>query len=303
MSEPAPPPLWDRVRAATAHGLAAGALQPIPTTFETVADGGIPFQLRIVDNLRRKSLQRQRVGQRPRAGDADPFLPYDEDLFVADLPPDHVLLLNKFNVLDHHLLIVTRAFADQEELPDPRDLTALATVLAGIDGLGFYNGGEAGGASQPHKHVQLAPYPLAPGLDGTPLDAVLGDAVADGDVLRLPALPFPHALARHALPPDPAAAGELLWREQRRLLRTIGRDPGDAPPPVRQQAPYNLLWTRAWSLAVPRAREKAEGISVNAIGFAGGLLVRDEAERARVREVGPLAILGEVAGGAPLPGE
>jgi ATP adenylyltransferase len=48
-------------------------------------------------------------------------------------------------------------------------------------------------------------------------------------------------------------------------------------------------------LAVPRAREKFEGISVNALGFAGSLFVRDEAEAARVRATGPM-VLAAVAG-------
>ena len=285
-------PLWDRVRAATEHGLAAGALRPIPTTFETVVDGGIPFQLRIVDNLRRKALQRERVGQRPRPEDANPFLPYDEDLFVADLPPSHVLLLNKFNVLEHHLLIVTRAFADQEELPDEADLAALWSVLGEIDGLGFYNGGEEAGASQPHKHLQLAPFPLAEGLPGAPLQAVLDDAEPAGDVLQVPALPLPHAFQwLHGVPGEPTAAAPLLAREVTTVLDAIGVHPGAGAPPLRQRAPYNLLVTRHWLLAVPRRRETVDGISINAIGFAGGLLVRDEKQRARVRARGPLALL------------
>ena len=40
----------------------------------------------------------------------NPFLPYDPDLVVADISDTHVALLNKFNVIDHHLLIVTRCF-------------------------------------------------------------------------------------------------------------------------------------------------------------------------------------------------
>jgi ATP adenylyltransferase/5',5'''-P-1,P-4-tetraphosphate phosphorylase II len=35
----------------------------------------------------------------------NPFLPYEEELHVRALPPHHELLLNKFNVVDHHLLV------------------------------------------------------------------------------------------------------------------------------------------------------------------------------------------------------
>jgi ATP adenylyltransferase len=62
----------------------------------------------------------------------------------------------------------------------------------------------------------------------------------------------------------------------------------------RQRAPYNLLLTRGHILVVPRRVECFEGISVNAIGFAGGLLVRTAAQLERIREVGPLAVLTAV---------
>ncbi len=39
----------------------------------------------------------------------DPFDPHEEALFVQDLGPDHKLLLNKFNVVAHHCLVVTKS--------------------------------------------------------------------------------------------------------------------------------------------------------------------------------------------------
>jgi len=63
----------------------------------------------------------------------------------------------------------------------------------------------------------------------------------------------------------------------------------------RQSRPYCLLVTRQWMLLVPRSREFFEDISVNSLGFAGGLLVRNEAQVERVRTVGPMRILTHVA--------
>jgi ATP adenylyltransferase len=60
-------------------------------------------------------------------------------------------------------------------------------------------------------------------------------------------------------------------------------------------APYNLLVTRRWMLAVPRSRERFDSISVNALGFAGSLFVRDAAEMQRLREARPMRVLKEVA--------
>ena len=84
--------------------------------------------------LNRRRKQEVTAAQRQRA--INPFLPYDEDLYVADLSPTHVCLFNKFNVFEHHLLIVTRQFVDQETPLDRTDFEALAVAMAEIDGLG-----------------------------------------------------------------------------------------------------------------------------------------------------------------------
>ena len=63
-----------------------------------------------------------------------------------------------------------------------------------------------------------------------------------------------------------------------------------------QSAPYNLLLTRRWLMLVPRTREHFERISINAMGFAGSLFVRDGEELGRVEAVGPLTILQAVSG-------
>ncbi len=70
------------------------------------------------------------------------------------------------------------------------------------------------------------------------------------------------------------------------MLKAVGR--GGEP------GPYNLLVTRDWMLLVPRSAEAYESISVNALGFAGSLLVRDERELELVCERGPMAVLREV---------
>ena len=54
----------------------------------------------------------------------NPFLPYDEDLWVAHLSATHTLLLNKFNLVAHHTLVVTREFEAQEAPLSAGDLAA-----------------------------------------------------------------------------------------------------------------------------------------------------------------------------------
>ena len=140
----------DRV-ATTAHR--TGALVSIPTDIRPMTDHGTEFSVRVVGQLTLK------VAAGDGAAARNPFLPYESALYVADLPPRHVCLLNKFNVVERHLLVITRDFASQLETLDAGDFAALAVCLAAGDGLGFYNGGPAAGASQRHKHLQWIPVP------------------------------------------------------------------------------------------------------------------------------------------------
>ncbi len=293
---PLDPPgtLWDQVHRATARGLETGALWSIPTTFRSMEDGGVPFLVRAVDNLRRKASARWQAATEAGGRPANPFLPYDEDLYVAHVSDTHVCLLNKFNVLEHHLLIVTACFEDQTTLLTAADLGALWRSMAEVDGLGFYNGGVEAGASQPHKHLQLAPFPLVPG-GGTalPVDPLLLAACARGGIVDCGELPFVHAaVAVDDLPLDaPDVAAPELRIRYLDLLDAVGLTPDRRAPLPRQAGPYNLLLTRRWMLLLPRGQEFFEGMSLNALAFAGGLLVKDEEELARVEEVGPMALL------------
>ncbi|MCH5377045.1 MAG: phosphorylase, partial [Planctomycetes bacterium] len=134
-----PGTLWQCVERTSQSALRQGALQPIRTEFEFLEDGGIRFFVRVVENLERKARD-NKSDSRP-GGPPNPFLPYDPALYVADAGPDHVCLLNKFNVVDHHLLIVTRHFEHQETPLNERDFAAWWHCLKEYDSLVFYNAG------------------------------------------------------------------------------------------------------------------------------------------------------------------
>jgi len=266
------------IQAATARALATGALQPIDTDAVLHEDAGIRFILRTASSLARKDEARRA----PKV--ADPLGDYDPDLFVAELGPSHYLLLNKFNLLAGHVLIVTRRFEPQERLLTPEDFGALADCLREVDGLGFYNGGAEAGASQGRKHLQLVPVPLAPDSpDAVPMERALD---RDGA-----ALPFAHAFAR--LPH--AASGGDMHALYRTLLRRAGIGAIGPAGGESHGAPYNLLVRRGWMLVVPRTRPCFEAIPLNALGFAGSLFVRSREDLDRVRAVGPMQVLRAVA--------
>lgn len=280
--------LWQRIVRTTEQALAARAMLPIATEYEFVEDGGVAFFVRLLANLWQK--EEARNNERAKGAPGNPFLPPEAALTVAGVTDSHLAVLNKFNVVDHHLLIVTRHFEEQEMLLTPGDFEALIRCMAEYDGLGFYNGGAEAGASQRHKHLQLLPLPLAPSGPAVPLEPLLDRAVYRAGIGSAPDLRFRHALCSL----DSGAAADVFER-YRALLAALGMRAPEAGAPVRQSAPYCLLVTGRWMLLVPRSREFFGDISFNSLAYAGCLLVRDRKQLDRLREYGPLRALRDTA--------
>jgi ATP adenylyltransferase len=269
-----------------------------------VEQGGVRFIVRRLRNRARKEAaeHRQRAAQRQDGPAPNPFLPYDKALFVADISDTHVALLNKYNVVDHHLLIVTRAFEEQRTLLTQADFEALAVCLEQIDGLAFYNAGTVAGASQRHKHLQLVPLPLTTPGPRVPIETLLSQAGPPiGGVDTEAGLPFVHAVTRLGTSEGSSAGPRptALLAAYHTLLKATGLLGDNQPRDGMITPPYNLLITRLWMLLVPRARESYTSISVNALGFAGSLLVRDAGQLQRIKETGPMTVLTEVAVNKP----
>jgi len=287
--------LLGRVNATRLQALKKGALLPIKTRLELL-DGEPPFYVRMVDSLQRKEdAGRTRVR---RAKDFNPFLPYDPDLYVCDLSDTHVCLLNKFNVMDLHILMVTRAFEKQDDLLTCQDFDAIWRCLDQINGLAFFNGGRGAGASQRHKHLQLIPLPVGPDYD-LPFEVLLERAFSCGDETRngFPgigsmALPFLQGvvkLDKHSVSRVRDSRNAYLS-----LLQFAGvwSPEGQSSQPT---APYNLLLTRHYMWLIPRNRECFRGISINALAFAGSLFAKNSEQLALVKETGPLRVLEAVS--------
>ena len=282
-----PGTLWHQIEERTEHALKCGALLSIPTEFEFVEQDGVRFLVRTLSNLVRKDkAKQQQEKQKTSTGkEFNPFLPYEEDLFVADISPPHVCILNKYNVVDHHLLIITREFAEQESLLSLADFQAMEACLTEFDGLVFYNSGKIAGASQRHKHLQMIPLPLTP--DGThiPIAPLLKNAKCNSSIVNIPQLPFLHAFATLN-----STCAETILEIYHQLLAAV-----DLQVDKQQiSGAYNLLVTREWILIVPRSQEGVESISVNSLGFAGTMLVRNSQQMKILKKIGPMNILHQV---------
>jgi sulfate adenylyltransferase (ADP) / ATP adenylyltransferase len=288
--------LWENIVRTTERAIAAGALLPVQTDCEFIEDGGMRFFVRILAGLGRKDEARKKQEAEVHSGkQINPFLPPEKDLVVADISDTHLAVLNKYNVVEHHLLIITRRFEDQDTLLTLSDFEALWLCMAEFNSLGFYNGGREAGASQQHKHLQLVALPLAPEGPAIPLDPLLAAAPQAG-ICTVPGLPFRHAFVR--LDPDvfaPRETARATFGLYGEMLSFVGIEPPDEKNPTRQSMPYCFLVTREWMLLVPRSREFFENISFNSLAFAGSLFVRNGQQLGRLRSVGPMHALKSVA--------
>ena len=64
----------------------------------------------------------------------NPFLPPDPELYVMQLTPTHSLVLNKFNITPHHVIVITDAFEEQEVPLSVADFEATWMVVRGMQG-------------------------------------------------------------------------------------------------------------------------------------------------------------------------
>jgi ATP adenylyltransferase len=256
--------LGRRLAEVSRRALQSGALEPIATRSTFLEDGGVRFIVRIVERIQRKKASHEAQEKSGR----NPFLPYEDELFVADVSPTHVAVLNKFNVMENHLLVVTRLFEEQESLLTPEDFEATRLVLEEFDSLFFYNSGPAAGASQRHKHLQFVPVPIGEGPERCPIEVLL---------------------APGSRPVSFSCRFEASAPTRERYLEAL------AEYGRRSNGAYNLVATRDWMLFVPRRQGRFESISVNGLGFAGAFLAKDDEELARLRDVGPMTVLREVS--------
>ncbi|KAI0821707.1 ATP adenylyltransferase-domain-containing protein [Trametes gibbosa] len=301
---------------------ASGDLLFFPSTVHTHAEHGVEFEIRLCPALQDKpplptpdfsadadaapAERQEEEKKRP-----DPFAPpYVPNLYLGEVRDEadgdeYVILFNKYSVVPHHILMVTKEFRSQTAPLIPPDLVQaylflIAAQKAGRRFFVFYNCGDLSGASQPHKHLQLIPIED----DGPPVERLARAAQLENEhrPFSLGSLPYANHVRR--LPPSlptapPSALEPALAHAFLALLDlAIGTVRRAAPAGYPRGPPsYNVVLTLEHMHVVPRAREAhtlagtGEALSVNALGFAGMLLVKSARELEAVRREGVGAVL------------
>ncbi|MCG8570198.1 MAG: phosphorylase [Spirochaetes bacterium] len=283
--------LWEKIITCSRIALNQQALTPIKTNYQILEDKKIPFIVRMISQLEKK--EEEKKIRAAANNDINPFLPYDPALYVTDLNQNHICLLNKFKVIDHHILIVTKKFEEQTNLLNLRDFAALSICLKSFSGLGFYNSGTIAGASQSHKHLQVIPLPIIPEIKTTSLDRLIEQQIDFFQSSSLAEYPFQHQIIRLKANQQLSinAFANLLAESYQQLCQILNIS-SDYNENIK---PYNLLITNNWMMIILRKQEKYRTISVNAMGFAGSLFVKNKEQLELIEKDGPIHILSKVA--------
>ena len=281
----------------SADARAGGALQPIVAEQTEISDQGLPFTVRWLSSLAEKNTVQATMPGGPRDPDFNPFLSPEPVLTVGPVGDHHLAILNKFPVCDRHLVLARRQFEEQRLPLDLHDFKALATIMSESGGLGFYNGGQEAGASQRHKHVQW--IPSTPGNPG--LHYLTQDLPQTRDPLATAV--HPKLSARHVFVPALCEAVADVGESAASMHAAFGlacRSLDLKPDESGLLPACNMLVQDGWLLLVPRSREHAYEVSVNALSYGGSLYVRHPEQVEPIRSVGPLAVLA-LAGYATAP--
>ncbi|KIJ15018.1 hypothetical protein PAXINDRAFT_169406 [Paxillus involutus ATCC 200175] len=276
-------------------------------------DTGVEFQVRLCTVLQKKPVEPTDLLPKEERADItsvpkDPFEPpYVPQLHVGDLyledtdygtKSEYVVLLNKFSVVPHHFLLVTKEFRPQSSPLLPEELVQtylllLAARQANTHYIAFYNCGKNSGASQPHKHIQF----IEVGSDGPPVERLAKKATLEvaGKPFAISSLPYANHVFR--LPPlsfnsTPVELNQALFPPFLSLLDLVISTVRHDPNYPTGFPSYNVIFTLEHIHMIPRRHEAytiektQERIDINSLGFAGMLLAKSEAELESIKEEG-----------------
>ncbi|KAF8650435.1 hypothetical protein AX16_005238 [Volvariella volvacea WC 439] len=301
----APRAIIDKLPTAYETALQSGDLLFFPSTTHPVAEGDVEWEVSLCPSISHKP-QGSGPSEVPEKA-KDPFEPpYNEKLFLGEVGYDdeeYAVILNKYSIIPHHFLLVTKEFKSQTSPLTPADLVQtyqflVAAQRAGRHFFAFYNCGDLSGSSQPHKHIQFLPCPP----EGPPVERVarLVNLETPTKPFNISKLPY----ANHSYRFPSGFSGLPVEKQEETLslgfmllldlvISTIRHEPNY---PVGRPS-YNIVITLEHIHATPRLHdtytfeEGGNRLPVNGAGSAGLLLARTSEELEQIKKTGTGKIL------------
>lgn len=236
-----------------------GSVQFTETTNKKLKDkcSGMPYYVSLAKSLIAKdNATKDKV---------DPFeSPLESMVVNADVNGDGKLqlLLNKYPIVEDHLILATKQFARQDSILTPEELITAYKIICDLDDedenkrhLMFFNCGPESGSSQDHKHLQIVKLPqnfitfqdkLCSGKEHF-LPSIQDEPLQDNKVA------FAHFVL--PLPEDSDEVNEELLAMSfvsllQRTLTFFQDWLNEKPNRVKS---YNVLLTKNWICLVPRS--------------------------------------------------
>ena len=211
----------------------------------------------------------------------NPFKPWDKILEIDSIGNGHQLILNKYPVQLGHILLITNEWKEQNGWLDIKDWEAIKEVNKDTSGLWFFNSGPLAGASQPHRHIQLLRR------DPSELSCPREKWILALNNLNYKNEKFSKNIILKKF--SKSLNEENIHEIYKDLSYNLGL--GDPRNDKKPKYPYNLIFTDRWMIIIKRKTDNLFGISINALGFAGYILVTEKSDIKYLRELGPEKLL------------
>ena len=211
----------------------------------------------------------------------NPFKPWDKILEIDSIGNGHQLILNKYPVQLGHILLITNEWKEQNGWLDIKDWEAIKEVNKDTSGLWFFNSGPLAGASQPHRHIQLLRR------DPSELSCPREKWILALNNLNYKNEKFSKNIILKKF--SKSLNEENIHEIYKDLSYNLGL--GDPRNDKKPKYPYNLIFTDRWMIIIKRKTDNLFGISINALGFAGYILVTENSNIKYLRELGPEKLL------------
>jgi len=211
----------------------------------------------------------------------NPFCPWEKILEIDKIGDNHQLILNKYPVQKGHILLITNEWKPQNGWLDIKDWRAIQQVNKATSGLWFFNSSPNAGASQPHRHFQL----LRRSKNEISCPREKWFLEMKKDINSYSKLKKNIIVSKFNFLENSISLFELYLELSKKL--GLGDPISDSKP----RFPYNLLITNKWIAIIKRSNDHIHGFSINALGFAGYLLVTEKSDINYLKKYGPEKLL------------
>ncbi len=266
---------WEKALQKTMISINSKSLFPLKTTDITKnLYKGNDFIIRELDITKFK--KNKLIGPK-----INPFKPWENILEIDSIGNDHQLILNKYPVQLGHILLITNKWKEQNGWIDIKDWEAIKEVNKDTTGLWFFNSGPLAGASQPHRHIQLLrrdPSELSCPRENWILDFNNANYKNKRLCKNLIIKKFSKSFNE-----------ENIYKIYKDLSFKLGL--GEPKIDKKPRYPYNMIFTDKWMVLIKRKTDNLFGISLNALGFAGYILVTEKSDLKYLKKFGPENLL------------